>query len=84
MPMVNLAALACGTPVVVFETGGCPEAIDSSCGRVIPQGDLTELCNAIVDVCQQDMGESCLKRAELFDCDKGFQAYLALYKEICS
>ena len=84
MPMVNLEALACGTPVVVFETGGCPEAIDSSCGRVIPQGDLTELCNAIVDVCQQDMGESCLKRAELFDSDKGFQAYLALYKEICS
>lgn len=84
MPMVNLEALACGTPVVVFETGGCPEAIDSTCGAVVPQGDLTGLCEAIISVCQKDMGESCLRRAESFDCNKGFQAYLALYKEICS
>ena len=27
MPLVNLEALACGTPVAVFDTGGCPEAI---------------------------------------------------------
>ena len=27
MPLVNLEALACGTPIVVFNTGGCPEAV---------------------------------------------------------
>lgn len=31
-PTVNIEALACGTPVVTFQTGGSPEAVDSSCG----------------------------------------------------
>jgi len=31
-PTVNLEALACGTPVITFNTGGSPETIDASCG----------------------------------------------------
>ena len=33
-PTVNIESLACGTPVVTFNTGGSPEIIDSSCGLV--------------------------------------------------
>lgn len=86
MPMVNLEALACGTPVAVFRTGGCPEAVDQSCGLVVAQGDVQAFCTAIETLCAQkkSMGESCLKRAEYFDCETSFQAYLSLYKEICS
>jgi len=85
MPMVNLEALACGTPVAVFETGGCPEAIDPTCGMVVRQGDMEAFCSAIQTLCDQKaMGESCIKRAQAFDCEAAFQAYLELYKEICS
>ena len=86
MPMVNLEALACGTPVAVFRTGGCPEAVDESCGCVVDQGDTKSLCRAIEWLCSNKpaMGESCLKRARLFDCQATFQAYLSLYKELCS
>ena len=85
MPMVNLEALACGTPVVVFETGGCPEAIDPSCGIVVKQGHLDEFCRAIQTLCEQkEMGDCCLNRAKHFDCKATFQSYLELYKEICS
>lgn len=83
MPMVNLEALACGTPVVVFETGGCPEAINEKCGIVVPKGDLAALCDAI---CRAVSGfyhsEDCISRAKEFDCAQTFQRYLALYKEL--
>ena len=86
MPMVNLEALACGTPVAVFRTGGCPEAVDESCGRVIDKGDVEGLCEAVTSLCaaKPAMISACLKRAERFDAQRTFQAYLSQYKELCS
>ena len=85
MPMVNLEALACGTPVAVFRTGGCPEAVDESCGRVIDKGDVDGLCCAIADLCREttSLAPACLLRAERFDAQNTFRAYLSLYKELC-
>lgn len=85
MPMVNLEALACGTPVAVFHTGGCPEAIDDDTGRVVPQGDLEALCAAIESLASEkhQRKEACLKRSQSFDCKRTFQTYLDLYKELC-
>lgn len=85
MPMVNLEALACGTPVVVFETGGCPEAIDQSCGMVVPKGDLQALCAAVETAANGAFKpQNCIARAQRFDCEHTFQNYLALYKELVS
>lgn len=85
MPMVNLEALACGTPVAVFETGGCPEAVDEQTGIVVPQKDVDALCESIRTLCaaKPAMAQNCVKRAQMFDCRKTFQKYLALYKELC-
>jgi len=85
MPMVNLEALACGTPVAVFETGGCPEAIDEGSGIVVPKGDLDALCKAIKVLCadKNKWTTHCLNRSRLFDCKDTFRSYLALYKELC-
>ena len=86
MPMVNLEALACGTPVAVFRTGGCPEALDESCGCVVEKGDVTALCGAIARLCdaKPSLNAACLRRAALFDAQDTFRAYLSLYKELCS
>lgn len=84
MPMVNLEALACGTPVVTFATGGCPEAVDETCGIVVPQRDLNALCDAIEKAASGVFTtEACIRRAQGFDSKKTFQAYLNLYKELC-
>ena len=85
MPMVNLEALACGTPVVVFRTGGCPEAVDETCGIVVPQGNVQELRAGIRRMFdgQQDRKDACLRRAAQFDSRKTFEQYIALYKELC-
>lgn len=46
-PTTNLEAIACGTPVVTYNTGGSPECIDNHNGKVIEQGKY-DLLNEIV------------------------------------
>lgn len=85
MPMVNLEALACGTPVVTFATGGCPEAVDEATGLVVPKGDQSALCAAIAQMAGQkaQRAQQCVARAQRFDARHTFRAYLDLYKELC-
>ncbi len=44
--MVNLEARACGTPVITYRTGGCPESAGKDC-IVVEQGDMDGLIAAI-------------------------------------
>ena len=84
MPMVNLEALACGTPVAVFKTGGCPEAIDETCGKVVEKGNAAELAQAVMTLAPQKQAliESCLHRACSFEAQTCYGQYLRLYKEL--
>lgn len=50
-PTTNLEAMACGTPVITYRTGGSPEAITSETGFVIERGDLQSAANFIKQVC---------------------------------
>jgi len=85
MPMVNLEALACGTPIATFRTGGCPEAVDENTGIVVEKADVDGLCEAIRQLCPktEERKAACLKRAQLFDSRRTFENYLNLYKELC-
>ena len=83
-PTTNLEALACGTPVVTFNTGGSPECLDGGCGLVVERGDLPGLIAAIEAV--RNIGKEsymarCQRRAkEWFDKDARFAEYVELYK----
>lgn len=46
-PTTNLEALACGSPVVTYNTGGSPESITSEIGEVVEKGDINLLEKAI-------------------------------------
>ena len=46
-PTVNLEAQACGTPVITYDTGGSPEAVDRIHGYVFAQGDLEGVVNIL-------------------------------------
>lgn len=89
-PTVNMEALACGTPVITYKTGGSPEIIDDQTGWVVKQGDV-KLVSSIVefinDVQSKDETETqrvaCRKRAEEhFDKDKCFEKYIKLYDRL--
>lgn len=83
-PTVNLEALACGTPVITYRTGGSPEAIDERTGVVVEQGDVNALADAIIRMKEHPFSSSdCRKRAEEnFDKDKCFEKYIQLYEEL--
>ena len=82
-PTVNMEALACGTPVLTFNTGGSPEIIDQTCGAVVPKNDIEALYNQIIRICEENpySEENCLKKAENFDMNERFKEYVELYKE---
>ena len=46
-PTINLEALACGIPVVTYNTGGSPESIDAFTGFVVEKGDIAGLLYSI-------------------------------------
>lgn len=83
-PTVNLEAIACGTPVVTYRTGGSPEAIDEKTGVVVEQGDVNALADAIVRMKKHPLSSAdCRKRAEEnFDKDKCFEKYISLYEKL--
>ncbi len=85
-PTVNLEALACGTPVVTYRTGGSPESIDDNTGIVVEQGDVEAMAKAIMTIYKGDRNQfriDCRKRAEtFFDKDKCFEKYIELYKDL--
>ena len=84
-PTVNMEALACGTPVITFETGGSPEIPDETCGMVVPCDDVPALERAIryVIANRPFTQEACLKRAQQFDMRDKFAEYMSLYQEVC-
>lgn len=81
-PTVNMESIACGTPVVTFNTGGSPEIIDETCGTAVPKDDINAMCNEIIRVCETQpySKDDCLKRAESFDKNKKFREYVRLYE----
>ncbi|EJX08061.1 glycosyltransferase, group 1 family protein [gut metagenome] len=83
-PTTNIEALACGTPVITYRTGGSPEAVDEKTGMVVPQGDLNALVAAIQQLREHPLsGADCRKRAEeLFDKDRCFEQYIELYNKL--
>lgn len=83
-PTVNMEALACGIPVVTFNTGGSPEVIDGSCGSVVERDDIASLEKEIIRICENKpySKSACLKRAKVFDATTKFRDYLALYEEL--
>ena len=97
-PTTNLEALACGTPVITYRTGGSPEAISDvenvkivndgvECyptGMVVEQGDIAGIVDAIREQHAHPLStDDCRKRAEThFDKDKCFERYFELCDSI--
>lgn len=85
-PTTNIEALACGTPVITYKTGGSPEIIDKETGFVVEQGNITAVRDSIDKlyiVDYKQISAKCRKRAELlFNKNQRFEEYLKLYKEL--
>jgi len=84
-PTTNLESLACGTPVLTYDTGGSPEAVTDDTGFVIKKGDIHSALNIITrvkEVGKQNYLRRCRSRAvSSFSQEDRYREYLTLYKE---
>lgn len=83
-PTVNMESLACGTPVVTFNTGGSAEIIDHTCGFAVEKDCYNDLLEKIITVCENKpfSQEACLKKAQEHNMNKKFDEYIRLYEEL--
>ncbi len=82
-PTTNLEAIACGTPVITYATGGSPESVDEATGAVVAQGDIDGLMANIERLASGDYIEACRRKAEAeFDNSRCFNPYISLYNKL--
>lgn len=82
-PTVNIESIACGTPVLTFNTGGSSEMLDGSCGCSVPCDDIEALYAKImyIKTNRPYSTEDCVKRATNYDMNKKFKEYVELYED---
>lgn len=83
-PTTNLESLACGTPVITFDTGGSSEAIDDKTGLVTKAKNVESLYSAIKLLQNQGINKNeCRQRAEnYYSKEKFSKEYLELFQRI--
>ena len=85
-PTVNLEAIACGTPVVTYRTGGSVEAVTEETGYVVEQGDVEGLLKAVREIKNKGKEQYTAKcRAYAlanFHKEERYADYLKLYEDL--
>lgn len=80
-PTVNIEALACETPVITYDTGGCAEALDAVSGIVVPAGDVRKMKEAICSAGKLERMKAS-QRAQAFSAEEKYAEYLKLYERL--
>lgn len=83
-PTVNMEAIACGTPVLSFRTGGSPEIIKQETGCIVECGDIDRLEKEIIRIKNERpfRKNDCVISSQSFNMLEKFKEYIDLYKII--
>lgn len=85
-PTTNLEALACGTPILTYNTGGSVEAVSPETGFVVDQGDIVAIHKVIEIVKERkksSFSKACRERAiNFFNKENSYKKYFELYEKI--
>lgn len=83
---VSAEALACGTPVVCYNSTANPEIVGEKCGYVVEENDLDGVMSAVNEIKSNGKAyysEHCIAYAhENFDKDKNINKYIELYQKL--
>ena len=77
-PTVNIEALACGTPVITYRSGGSPEIIDYKSGITVEPGDYEAIITILMNN-KAPTEEMCRKRAMNYNKWDKYAEYINLY-----
>ena len=76
-PTVNLEALACGTPVITYETGGSAECLDGKNGKMFKQGDIEGVANYLMT--QYAKTSFCISNTDMLSKETTCKRYLQIF-----
>ncbi|WP_116106689.1 glycosyltransferase family 4 protein [Lewinella sp. IMCC34191] len=80
--LVLAELLACGTPIVSFDSGAAREIIGEGCGMIVPKGDAAAMAEAIPIAAALDRSY-CRQYAErYFAIDRMIDDYEAVYRKL--
>ena len=87
-PTVNLEAIACGTPVVTYRTGGSIEAVAEGTGFVVDQGDVEGMLARVRELAASDRTATAARCREFalahFCKEDCYQNYIRLYENLAT
>ena len=83
-PTANMEAIACGIPVVTFDTGGCAEIIDEMTGVAVPVDDVDAMEREIrrIHTDRPYSCDICMERAKRFEMHTQMKNYIDIYEEL--
>ena len=83
-PTVNLEAIACGTPVITFDSDGAPEMITPENGIVVHCDDVPAMTEAVKRACLEHLFDSsvCAEQGRQFSGQLAFAQYIETYRDI--
>lgn len=87
-PTVNLEAIACGTPVVTYRTGGSVESVTEETGFVVEQGDTEAMLTRIREIAAADRQAATARCRNYalahFGKQTCYQNYIRLYEDLAA
>lgn len=82
MGLVNIEAIACGTPVFTYKSGGSPECLDNSCGYIIEKNNVDQLEKTIVE-CEAKFDRLNIQNyAQKYNKEMKYNEYVELYRKV--
>ena len=83
-PTVNMESIACGTPVITFDTGGSSETVLEKCGTWVEKDDVDALLDEIVNSKNKQQWSNVAYSDSLVQFDKSekYSEYARLYSEV--
>lgn len=80
-PTTNIESLACGTPVVTFQTGGSGESLTKDTGVICSSKSMGSIYRAIL-IASELNSDKCVEQSKLFSKEQMCKNYLNLYQLI--
>jgi glycosyltransferase involved in cell wall biosynthesis len=80
--LTTVEALACGTPVVVYNKSAIPEVVGDGCGAVLDTTTPTDVKKVVEYICEESKNKSCMCREHVIEHYRSsdrFDDYLSLY-----
>lgn len=79
-PTVNIESIACGTPVITYNSGGSGEMLNSKCGIIVERNNYHKLLSIVLSQKYLEFNSlDCIENANKFNQSDRFMDYIKLY-----